>query len=659
MNHTVALQLLVALTVATAMVSLCQRLGLSPILGYLTAGVLVGPFGLGWLQDGAEMRLLAEFGVVLLMFTVGLELSLPRLMAARRLVLGLGSAQVGVSMLLFGAIALAMGLPLSTALVIASALAMSSTAIVLKQLAEQRELPAPHGRVVTGVLLLQDIAAILVLVALPVMAAEPSALGVALGAALLKAGLVFAGLVLLGRWALPPALHWVASTRSLELFMLSALLMAAAAAGVAMLAGLSPTLGAFMAGTLLGETQFRHQIESDIRPFRDLMLGVFFATVGMQLDPRVLLAAPLAVLLVAALLVVVKPLIIAPLVRAGGHAGGDAWRAALCLGQGGEFGLLIVASALGLGFIEDTVAQWLLAGLVASMLIAPLILRFNQTLAARLSRQADARRVPQPEAGIAEASRDYDQHVIICGFGRLGQNVLRVLTDEGIAAIALDMDPERVRRAAAAGDPVLFGNATQPGVLRAAGLDRARALALTMEDAAVAERIVCHVRALGVELPILVRSAHGRSEQALLEAGAAVFPEGLESSLAFAGQLLVMIDVPPSQVDARINEIRAVDYAPLRAFFHSTEPDKARAEALDYPRQMRPVLLDEGHYATGRTVQELQFDALGVKLVDVRRGAIRMPGQALDARFRAGDVLLLEGRAEAIEQAVSRLVEGG
>ena len=167
------------------------------------------------------------------------------------------------------------------------------------------------------------------------------------------------------------------------------------------------------------------------------------------------------------------------------------------------------------------------------------------------------------------------------------------------------------------------------------------------------------MRALGVELPILVRSAHGRSEQALLEAGAAVFPEGLESSLAFAGQLLVMIDVPPSQVDARINEIRAVDYAPLRAFFHSTEPDKARAEALDYPRQMRPVLLGEGHYATGRTVQELQFDALGVKLVDVRRGAIRMPGQALDARFRAGDVLLLEGRAEAIEQAVSRLVEGG
>ena len=236
---------------------------------------------------------------------------------------------------------------------------------------------------------------------------------------------------------------------------------------------------------------------------------------------------------------------------------------------------------------------------------------------------------------------------------------LRVLTDEGIAALALDLDPERIRQAAAAGEPAMYGNAAQPGVLRAAGIERARALAITLGDAAAAERIVGHVRALGLDLPILARSAQGRHDEALVAAGAAVFPEGLESSLAFAGQMLVMLDVAPSQVEARVNEIRAQDYAPLRAFFHTSEGERSVVQALDFPEQMRSVLLSDNHYAAGRTAHELRLEDLGVELLDVRRGAIRVPGRLLDTRLRAGDVLVLKGGDAVLDRAISRLTEGG
>ena len=659
MEHTVALQLVIVLAVGTALVGLCQRFSLSPILGYLSTGVLVGPSGAGWLPDGSTTRLLAELGVVLLMFTIGLEFSLPRLLGAKRLVLGLGGAQVVVTASLFGLAGMALGLMPTQAFLIGVALAMSSTAIALKQLGEQMELQAPHGRVAIGILLFQDIAVVLVLVAMPILATDAAHLGWVLSLSLGKAFLVFLGLVLVGRWVLPPVLHWVASTRSLELFMLTALLMAVAAAGLSTHAGLSPTLGAFMAGMLLGETQFRHQIEADILPFRDLMLGLFFASIGMQVNLNVFSAQLGAVALTLFALVIAKPLILVPLVRAMKHINTDAWRSAISLAQGGEFGLLVVATALGLGVINTQIAQPLLAGIILSMLAAPIMLRFNQPLTAKLFSRGRGDETLPAESCIAEASRDLRQHVIICGYGRLGQNLLRILTDEGIAVTALDLDPERVRQAAAADEPVMYGNAAQPGVLRAAGIERARALAITLGDAAVAERIVSHARNLGLELPILALSTRGRYDEALIAAGATVFPESLESSLAFARQMLVVLGIAPSQVEMRLNEIRTQDYAPLRAFFHSTDGEKSVAQALDYPEQNRSVLLTEDHFATGRRAQELGLQQLGVELVDVRRGAIQVPGRLLDTRLRAGDVLVLKGEKEAVERAIARLTEGG
>jgi CPA2 family monovalent cation:H+ antiporter-2 len=658
MEHLIALQLVVVLGLGTGLVALCQRFGASPIVGYLVTGVLVGPSVLGWLSDSSTTRLLAELGVVLLMFTIGLDFSLPRLLAAKGLVLGVGGAQVLLTALLLGVAALWLGFSPVEAFVLGGALALSSTAIVLKQLGEQMELPAPHGRVVTGILLFQDLAAIPLLVVLPILAADPARLTGAVALALAKAALVFVALVFLGRRLLPSILDWVATTRSLELFMLTALFLAVSAAALSAIANLSPTLGAFMAGMLLGETMFRHQIEADIRPFRDLMLGLFFATIGMQLDPKTFLASPVGVALVLTGLIVVKPLILAPLVRYFRQTAMDAWRSAVSLGQGGEFGLLIVSSAFAFGLLSEPVAQPVLGGLILSMVIAPILLRFNQPLAALLTSPGKASGVLEVEAQIADTSRDFDRHAIIVGYGRRGQNLVSILSEEGIRVLALDLQPERVRQAAAAGEPVLFGNALQPGILRAAGIERARAVAITMDDAGLAERIVAHIRGLGVELPVLVRNARGRNEDVLIEAGATVFPEGLESSLAFAGQLLIMLDVPPSRVERRLNSIRAEDYAPLRAFFHDTAEGKGGEQGLDYPQQVQSVIIAEGHYGAGRTPYELRLSGQGVELIDVRRGAIRVPGRLLDTRLRAGDVLVLKGSRDTLQEATACLVEG-
>jgi K+:H+ antiporter len=657
-EHTLTIQLVVILAVGTALVAMFQHFGLSPILGYLATGVLVGPSVLDWLPDEPATHLLAEVGVILLMFTIGLEFSLPRLLAAKRLVLGLGGAQVALTTALFGLLAGWWGLQVTESFVVGSALAMSSTAIVFKQLGEQMELSAPHGRIATGILLFQDIATVPLLAILPILAAEPTQLAGELSLAVGKAILVFIILVYLGRRVLPPALHWVAAKRSLELFMLTALLVALSASAVSSLAGLSSTLGAFMAGMLLGETLFRHQVEADIRPFRDLMLGLFFTTIGMQLDPAIFVQAPTLVALILTALIVGKLFILGPLIRVFGYPTMESWRSAIILAQGGEFGLLLVASALTMGVLEPSRAQPLLGAIIVSMAFAPLMLRFNDRLATLLATGRSSSGSHDTEVIIAEASSDFDGHVIVCGYGRLGQNLVSLLAQESIPVLALDLDPDRIRQAAAAGEPVLFGNILQPGILRAAGIDRASVLAITFENASLVGRIVNHVRYLHGDIPVLVRSTRGRDDDALVQAGATIFPEGLETSIAFAGQLMIMLGISQSRVEARINMIRAENYAPLQTFFHDSAELATGADAQDYPLQMRAVIVVEGQYASGRTPQELGLAELGVELVDVRRGAIQVPGCLLDTRLRPGDVLLIKGHREMLDNAIARLMEG-
>ena len=651
MEHGLLGVIFILLALGAALVALCVRFGIPPILGYLATGVLAGPHLLGWLPDSPATRFMAEVGVVLLMFTIGLEFSLPRLLAARRLVLGLGGLQVALGTVLFGAVAAALGLPPAAAFVVGAAVAMSSTAIVLKQLGEQMELGASHGQAALGILLAQDMAAVPLLAVIPALAHPQGGLWLALALPLLKASALFVFMMTLGERLLHPALHWVAGTRSLEMFMLAALLVVISMAALAEWAGLSPALGAFLAGMVLGESEFRHQMEADIRPFRDLMLGLFFATIGMQLDPSALWRAPHWTALALAGILLGKTLLVAGLGRAFGLAPNAAWRAGISLSETGEFGLLLLSLGLGLGLLPTGPAQLLLTAMVLSMVLAPFLVRANGTLAARLAPERAAQ--PGSCRAVASLGEGFSEHVIICGYGRLGQNLAALLREEGIDSLALDLDIERVRQAADAGEHVVFGNATDGGVLQAAGLARARAVAVTFADPEQAIAVARQVRLVRSDLPVLLRSRDARWEEALRATGAEVFPEGLETSLTFAGQLLVLLDLPADEIEELLNRVRAEDYAPLRVFFHAS--DRAESREDDYDVQRRSLVIRAQDRAVGRTPQELGLDRPPPHLERIMRGGLRVPGQKMDTRLRAGDILVLRGRPEELDEAARRL----
>ncbi|HHO58947.1 MAG TPA: potassium transporter [Thiotrichales bacterium] len=565
MDHSVVVNILILMTGTTALVAVCHRSGLSSIVGYLFSGLLFGPYWLGLLPTSESIQLLAEVGIVLLMFTIGLEFSLPRLIASRRLVLGLGGAQVILVTLLFLFLLLLDDVPVLLAIMLGGAFAMSSTAITLKQLGEQGELGMAHGQVATGILLFQDLAAIPFLVLLSLSGNEAGTSAGELWQSIALALLVFVVLAVTGRYLLPGVLHWVAERHSLELFMLTVLALALGAASVSMLAGLSATLGAFMAGMMLGETHFRHQIEADIRPFRDLMLGIFFISVGMQLDPAILVNAPLAIALVVLAVMVLKGLVMYILIRLWGYEELDAARSALSLAQGGEFGLLLVAQVITLSLFDSPVLQPVLAGLIISMLLAPVVLRLNGRLAHWLAGResgkgsGDLLVIDEGDAG------DYKDHIIICGYTSVAQGVSRILQESNIEVLGIDHNPGLVRALREQGNAVLYGDAANATVLELAHIERARAVVIMIDSAEKGRRVLAQVRRLQPALPVVIYSRHGWGDCELLEDNVIVFDSVLESALMLARQIMVAGGVDTAQTDRVINLVRANDYNELRS----------------------------------------------------------------------------------------------
>lgn len=659
-EHSLFNLILLVLALSVASVAVFLRLGLSPILAYLLVGVVVGPSGFGWLRDEPATRFLAELGVIFLLFEIGLEFSLSALLAAKRLVIGLGSAQIVTCTLLFGSAAWVVSdLEPAAALIVGGALAMSSTAIVLKQLREQLEIAAPHGRVAVGVLLFQDLMTIPFLILLSTLAQDNQDGMLEFALAMAKATGLFAIFAILGRRGLRPALHYVAETRSLELFMLTALLLALSAAWLSHLAGFPPALGAFMAGMLIGETEFRHQVGTDIGPFKDLLLGLFFITIGMQVNLIVLGASLAFVVPLLALFLIGKTVIVTLLTRTFGQPMGSALRAGIVLSQAGEFGLLLVTLAMVSGIVHEALGQLLLAMMVLSMVLAPFLVRINRQMADVIL--ARGRVVHGPDAieeEVAHAATGLDQHVVICGYGRIGQRLWELFEWEDIPAIALDLDLERVRQARALGRRVVLGHAARPGVLRAAAVDRARAMIITIADARTAQHILAQVRMVAPKLPILVRCVHERDWMALTQAGATeVFLEGLETSLAFAGQGLLMAGIPHSRVEQHMNRIRAENYRSFRVLL--PDSDRLDREESDMEEELCVVIVEDGQYAVGKRVHELKLSATGATLIEVRRGGVKIPPTMMDTRLQPGDVLILEGAPDAVQRAKAVICEGG
>jgi monovalent cation:H+ antiporter-2, CPA2 family len=468
----------------------CRSLKLPPMLGYLAVGVVIGPHALALSQDSEGVRHLGEFGVVFLMFVIGLEFNLPKLRSMRRHVFGLGMLQVVLTVLLatLGSLFLASLAPTlwkmnwQTALALSGAIAMSSTAIVVKLLAERLELDSEHGKRIMGVLLFQDLAVVPLLVLIPALGSPPDQMLMALGLAALKAA-ILVGLLLMGgqrvmRWWLT----LVARRKSEELFVLNLLLVTLALAWLTERAGLSLALGAFIAGMLISETEYKHQVETDIRPFHDVLLGLFFISIGMMLDWRLVLERWPLVLLLATVPVLCKLLLITALARLLGATAGVSLRTGLYLAQAGEFGFVLLSLAQTSQLVPANLLNPILASMVLSMLATPFIIMYSNRIVMRLVSSEWLQQSLQMTT-IARKSINANKHVIICGYGRCGQNLGHMLEREGIQYMALDLDPDRVRQAAAAGDSVVFGDAVRLQALMAAGL--ARALANTFSALAV------------------------------------------------------------------------------------------------------------------------------------------------------------------------------
>jgi monovalent cation:H+ antiporter-2, CPA2 family len=506
-----------------------------------------------------SIHLLGELGIALLLFTLGLEFSIPQFLAMRRPLLVLGGSQVIIGTFSGAAIALLLGLPWESALVVGGALAMSSTAIVVKQLRDQLELQTAHGRLAIGILLFQDIAAIPFLVAIPIFARTGAGdLGVALAFAAAKAIAAATLMLALGRYVLRPLLR--EAGRSRELFTLTTLLLSLAAAWASAWIGLSLAFGAFIAGMMLSETEYRHQIEEEIRTFRDVLLGLFFIVVGMQLQPALLPAAAAWIALLVTGLVVGKAAIMALIARLYGYGMPEAFRAGLVIAQGGEFSVALLALALSTGLFTVEASQPVLAAIIVSMLIAPILIKHNGTIVARLCRPQQVRVESQDAAGATS-----NNPVLVCGYGRVGRQFVHMLAEQGLACIAIENDPDRVQEGRNAGEKVFYGDATRRGVLEAAGLARARALVVSFDDLTSALQILQQARELNPDVPVLARAANDAALDALLSGGATdVVPETMETSLMLTSQLLLLLGAPPERVLAHMHAVRSQQYRLLK-----------------------------------------------------------------------------------------------
>jgi CPA2 family monovalent cation:H+ antiporter-2 len=648
---------LIFLAASVGIVALARKLHLPPLLGYLLAGVLIGPHALGFVPNTPETRYLAEFGVVFLMFSIGLEFNLPRLMAMRGTVFGLGLAQVLATTVIGVAAAMLVGIGWQGGVALGGALAMSSTAILVKLLGERGELEAQHGRDVIGILLFQDLAVVPFLVVVPALASAPENIPVALGIALAKAAVVLAVLLFAGRRLVRAWLTVVARRRSNELFILNLLLMTLGLAYITEHAGLSLALGAFVAGMLISETEYRHQVEEDIKPFRDVLLGLFFVTIGMLLDVRSVLAQPLLVLMLATLPVLAKFAVVAGLSRFFRRPSGTAIRTGLALAQAGEFGFVLLAQAGGLKLVDGALMDAILAAMLLSMFAAPFIVAASDRIAMRFSRDEWMLQSLQLTQ-IASRTIKSTRHVIICGYGRNGQVLSKLLAAEGIEYMALDLDPERIREAAAAGDAVVYADASRRESLMAAGLARAQAVVISYADTAAALKILRHVSEIRPGLPVIVRVKDDTEMDKLHAAGAAeVVPEALESSLMLASHTLLLTGVPVSRVVRRVGAVRESRYGLLRGFFHGSSDE---AEDLTEGRHIRlhSVILEPGAAATGRTLGQLRVVSEDLQVVAVRRPGQPSPPVGPDLLFQAGDVLVLKGTPERIAQAERQLLGG-
>ncbi len=647
---------LLLLTSSVLAVALFRAMRLPAMLAYFVVGVLFGPFALDLLPSTESSRHVAEFGIVFLMFSIGLEFSLPKLYAMRKTLFGLGGSQVLITLAVTMLLGWLAGLSLQTAFVIGSALTMSSTAIVSKILMERVDLNSRHGRLSIGILLFQDLAVIPILVLIPALGAHSGNLGSTLGLSLIKSAVLLFVLFKFGKTIINYWFGLVAGQRSRELFVMNVLMITLLLAAATKLAGLSYALGAFIAGMLISETRYRYQVESDIASFRDILLGLFFISVGMLLDFNYLVNHIGLVLGLLLAFVMFKAFVVAALTRVFGFEIGVGIRTGIILAQAGEFSFVILALGLEQKLIGGNDLQLVLAASLISMVIAPFIIQYNGRIARKLvkSYTRNSSQVVEELDGVAKYLKN---HVIICGYGRSGQYLGRFLREENIPFIALDIDPTRVHEAAAAGQHVMYGDAGRRIVLEAAGGARAKALIVSYSDMRASMKVLHVAQEAYPDLPVIVRTYDETHMDEFRDAGATeVVPEVLEGSLMLASHALVLLGIPLNRVVKRIRLFREERYKMFKGYFRGvSDLDVANEQRA----RLHSVEINKDSYA-----KNLRLDHIDLARFNVEVQLIRRPNMLEDIHPRddivlaAGDVLVLFGSPQSLIAAEIYLISG-
>ncbi|MBA2654446.1 MAG: cation:proton antiporter [Gammaproteobacteria bacterium] len=655
MNLSIFNSIIIILFLVVAILVLFRRAKLPPIFGYLFVGSLVGPHAFGWIRDVKNISQLADFGVMFLMFTVGLEFSYTRLRKMKSQVLSLGSIQVILTTAITTIIAMWLGMTFQEAIIVGAIVSMSSTAIVLKQLIDQLELDTLHGNHSVAILLFQDLAAIPFFILIYSLAIPDQPILILLWSVIAKSFVAILAILVIGRWIMRPLFREVVGSHSLELFTLTALLITLSTAWITQQMGLSLALGAFLAGMILAETELRHQLEAVIRPFRDILMGLFFISIGMLFNVREIpITWSWAFLLLVALLIFKTALIFLLSLMAGRNAK-EALRTGLVLAQGGEFGFALLALALTYHLLPSLYGQVVLGALLFSMALAPFILKYNEKIAEIVLRKISLEKIDKSKAKPVQVLVDQEKHVILCGYGRVGQGLARILENENIPYLAIDFDLNLVQKAKSLGYPVIYGDASLYEILQTCRIQNAHALVITFEQISANLKILQQVRMHHKTIPIFVRALDDSELEKLQDYGATeVIPASLEICLTLASHLLATLQVPVQHIWQEINQIRKNRYQLLHEIISGSE--STVAEVGDF--QKRFITLPENAYAIGLTIKELAFDKKGILLASINHEGIEDFHFSSATRLQVGDTLRLYGLQVNLEEVEQYLIEG-
>jgi len=635
--------ILILLVSSVAAVAVFRYLRISSTIAYFFVGLLLGPFAFGLLPNTESVKHFVEFGIVFLMFTIGLEFSLPKLNSMRKIIFGLGAIQVVTTILTTMAISRLFNLNFGSAFIIGSAFSLSSTAIVLKILVERIDLNSRHGKLATGILLFQDLAVIPILILIPAISSDSYDLYTISGLIFIKVLILFTILFWLGKPILNFWFGIVAKQKSRELFVLNVLMITLIFSYLTNLTGLSYALGAFIAGMLISETRYRYQVESDIASFRDILLGLFFISIGMMLNISIFIDYLSIIIAIFTLYTFFKVILISVLTKIYSYEWGVGLRVGIILGQAGEFSFVVLSLGNDQGLLTGDLFQIILSTCLLSMLVSPFLIPLNGKIARFLSKNY-LRNSQKVVANIEDTGKVLNDHVILCGFGRSGQYLARFLKEESVSFIAIDMDLNRVNDAASAGELVMYGDASRRVVLKAAGIAKAKAIVITYADDRASSKVLHVIRDDYPDLPVIVRTADDSTIVQLQNDGASeVIPEVLEGSLMLASQTLLILGVPLKRIIRRIREFREERYKMFRGYFKgSTDID----DDINSNQQLELHSEEISHnsFILGHKLSELQIGDIDVEVQYLRRpNMLENIDPRPDIVLGVGDIIVILG----------------